>query len=342
MGIRTLDLFCGGGGSSYGARNAGAQIVCGVDACPIAVETYKTNFPDAKAIRFEMRGDSGPELLGDIGKIDLLLASPECTNHTCARGSRPRIEESRDTARYVLNFARELEPRWIVIENVIHMKSWDGYGPLLSELRALGYHPTPRVLDSSDFGVRQTRKRLFILCDRQANPFTIKTRPGRRPAAAGILDNKGTWQSRPLYSEGRAAATIERAERAMNELGMYTPFLIVYYGSDGPGGWQALDRPLRTITTLDRFGLVTWDGCEPMLRMLQPSELARAMGFQADYRLDHVRQRRDRIRLLGNGVAPPVMEAIVQALTISRGDVIAFPPGRPLLPTVRPRLLSVA
>ena len=43
--------------------------------------------------------------------------------------------------------------------------------------------------------------------------------------------------------------------------------------TDGSGGWQPLDRPLRTLTTLDRFGLVTWDGNQPMLRMLQVDEL---------------------------------------------------------------------
>jgi DNA (cytosine-5)-methyltransferase 1 len=52
-----------------------------------------------------------------------------------------------------------------------------------------------------------------------------------------------------------------------------------------------------------------------MLRMLQVPELMRAMGFGDDYVLDSVRQRRDRIRILGNGVAPPVMQAIVQTLT---------------------------
>jgi DNA (cytosine-5)-methyltransferase 1 len=40
-----------------------------------------------------------------------------------------------------------------------------------------------------------------------------------------------------------------------------------------------LERPLRTLTTLDRFGLVTWEGSEPMLRMLQVNELKSAMGF---------------------------------------------------------------
>jgi DNA (cytosine-5)-methyltransferase 1 len=97
-------------------------------------------------------------------------------------------------------------------------------------------------------------------------------------------------------------------------LGKGHPFLIVYYGSDGAGGWQPLDRPLRTLTTLDRFGLVTWDGREPMLRMLQVDELRRAMGFATDHRFEHG-SRRDKIKMIGNGVCPPVMQAVVETMT---------------------------
>jgi DNA (cytosine-5)-methyltransferase 1 len=50
------------------------------------------------------------------------------------------------------------------------------------------------------------------------------------------LKAKGRYASKPLYSDTRAEATIERAERAMQALGKRVPFLIVYYGSDGPGG----------------------------------------------------------------------------------------------------------
>lgn len=74
-----------------------------------------------------------------------------------------------------------------------------------------------------------------------------------------------------------------------------------------------MDRPLRTLTTLDRFGLVTWEGREPMLRMLQVEELRRAMGFPVTYRFDRG-SRRDQIKMLGNGVAPPVMKAVVKTL----------------------------
>jgi DNA (cytosine-5)-methyltransferase 1 len=184
----------------------------------------------------------------------------------------------------------------------------------------LGYNTDVYVLDASRHGVAQTRKRVFIVGDlKAAPPLHIRMQPGRPPSAKGILACRTKYASRPLYSPGRATATIARAERGMEALGKGTPFLIVYYGSDGAGGWQSLDRPLRTITTLDRFGLVTWEGSTPMLRMLQVDELMAAMGFEGGYDLEGIGQRRDRIRLLGNGVAPPVMRAIISALTADVG-----------------------
>jgi len=313
MKLRTLDIFCGGGGSSLGAQAAGAEIVCGVDAWDIASQTYKANFPDAEAPNLTLDESSTPVDLGlDLGNIDLILASPECTNHTCAKGNAPRDENSKRTARYLLNFARALSPRWMVLENVIHMKNWDGYDPLVAEFGDLGYNIRRQVLDAAWFGVPQTRRRLFLLCDRERMPDEVPLPGGALKTARDILDPPHRWSSRPLYSDGRAVNTLARAERAMKELGRGKDFLIVYYGSDGSGGWQPLDKPIRTLTTLDRFGLVTWDGDTPMLRMLQVPELKRAMGFNG--KLDHG-CRRDRIMLLGNGVCPPVMTAVVRSLT---------------------------
>jgi DNA (cytosine-5)-methyltransferase 1 len=169
------------------------------------------------------------------------------------------------------------------------------------------------VLDAADFGVPQTRRRLFILCDRDHEPRAVVRRKRKRRTARDVIELDGEWPSRPLRIPERAEATIERAERGIAALGRGRPFLIVYYGSDGSGGWQSLDRPLRTLTTLDRFGLVAWEGKEPMLRMLQVDELRRAMGFPKDYRFAHG-ARRDKIKMIGNGVCPPVMEAVVETL----------------------------
>jgi DNA (cytosine-5)-methyltransferase 1 len=315
MAIRTVDLFSGGGGSSYGARAAGAKILCGVDSWEGANAVYAANFGKDRAINLVLDENTSASALGDIGRVDLLLASPECTSHTCARGGRPPDEDSKLTARYVLKFAEDLKPRWVVVENVIHMKGWQGYPPLLAELKKQGYFVRTEVLDAARFGVPQMRKRLFILADRVRIPPRIARRRGKALSAKHILDPEGTWAATPLRDNGRAEATVARADRAIAELGKRKPFLIVYYGSDGAGGWQPLNRPLRTITTLDRFGLVTWDGDTEMLRMLQVPELARAMGFGDDFVLDALKQRRDKIRILGNGVSPPVMQAIVETLT---------------------------
>jgi DNA (cytosine-5)-methyltransferase 1 len=329
--IRTLDLFCGGGGSSWGAFHAGAEIVMGIDGWDRAINTYSLNFNGAGK-HLLMTPETVPADLGLVrGSIDLLLASPECTNHTCAKGKRPRNEDSKRTANYVLNFARDLDPKWIVIENVIHMKRWEGYEPLLNELKALGYEFTVQPLNSAHFGVPQTRRRIFILCSKGQTPGLVPLPNNQAPTALEILDYNPITKldlhtSRPFFTDRRAEPTKQRFQRGIETLGEGVPFLIVYYGSDAAGGWQALDRPLRTITTLDRFGLVTWRDKLPYFRMLQVPELMRAMGYDADDNYIFTGSRRERIKQIGNGVCPPVMEAIVKHLTRRKATGDGFLP----------------
>ena len=313
--IRALDIFCGAGGSSAGARAAGVEVRGGIDLDALATATFEANFPNAQVITDRLEDVDLTDLKRSVGNVDLLLASPECTNHTCAKGSAPKDEASRATAMYVLYYIETFKPRWFVLENVVHMRPWTRYGELKQRLVELGYHVDEQVLDASELGVPQKRRRLFLVGDRAAPPnlVTIKRKRKERTVAS-ILDEHGTWKTNPLRTEKRAADTLARADRAIQALGHDTPFLIVYYGTDGSGGWQNIDRPLRTITTIDRFALVTPGVDGHRMRMLQVPELRRAMGFKNNYRFDFG-SRRDRIRLLGNGVCPPVMESVVRSLT---------------------------
>jgi DNA (cytosine-5)-methyltransferase 1 len=95
------------------------------------------------------------------------------------------------------------------------------------------------------------------------------------------------------------------------------PFLIVYYGTDGGGGWQRMESPLRTITTVDRFAYVKPTDDGHMMRMLQPDELRKAMGFPDNYIFPPV-TRREQVKLMGNAVCSPVMEAIVRGLKLTK------------------------
>jgi DNA (cytosine-5)-methyltransferase 1 len=106
-------------------------------------------------------------------------------------------------------------------------------------------------------------------------------------------------------------------------------FLIKYYGTDGD---PKLESPLHTITTKDRFGLVTVKGQlyqiqDIGLRMLWPVELFKAQGFPENYIfekglvIDHETGKQnwihltktEQVRMVGNSVCPPVAAALVRA-----------------------------
>ena len=78
-----------------------------------------------------------------------------------------------------------------------------------------------------------------------------------------------------------------------------------------------MDSPLRTITTVDRFAYVKPTAEGHMMRMLQPDELRKAMGFPESYSFPNV-TRREKVKLMGNAVCSPVMEAIVASLRSSK------------------------
>ena len=116
-------------------------------------------------------------------------------------------------------------------------------------------------------------------------------------------------------------------------------FLLAYYGTDQD---QAPDSPLATVTSRDRFGLVTIHGqdyeiVDIGLRMLAPHELYRAQGFPADYVIDEIPDpellfaggeqvdgdplslpripltKSAQVRMCGNSVCPPLSEALIRA-----------------------------
>lgn len=311
--IRAFDMFCGAGGASLGARNGGATIVGGVDLWRPAIESFKMNFPEAHAFHKDLRDLTPEEVVVKTGPIDLLISSPECTHHTCARGAKPRSDESRDTAFQVIRYAEVMKPRWITLENVVHMKPWSRYDELKGELARLNYNVHEQIIDASQFGVAQRRRRLFMIAELNGFPQKVVSNGYCHLNVWDILAPEGKYKMTPLRSARRAKDTLARAERAIAELGEKKSFLIVYYGSDGAGGWQRMEEPLRTVTTIDRFAYVKPTVEGHMMRMLQPDELRRAMGFPDDYKFPNV-TRREQVKLMGNAVCSPVMEAIVRSL----------------------------
>lgn len=107
--------------------------------------------------------------------------------------------------------------------------------------------------------------------------------------------------------------------------GLVSAFLIKYYGSGG--SCQTIDRPLDTITTKDRFGLVNvildiggeaYIIKDIFLRMLKPEELKRMQGFPDDYIIDRdidwkPYPIKEQVARIGNSVVPVMAETLVRA-----------------------------
>lgn len=288
--IRAADLFCGAGGTSKGLSRACEHLghkldLTAINHWPTAIATHQRNEPDAQHI-CERLDRVDPRHVVPGGRLDLLMASPECTHHSNARGGRPVSEQQRASAWVVLRWAEALYIRSILIENVPEFKTWgplgsDGrplkqragqtYQAFLEALRSLGYHVDTRVLTAADYGDPTTRRRLFILADRRRRPrWPARTHAPRRTAAA---EGMQTWRSarniidwsiegQSIFERERplANATLRRIETGIQKLGgrRAEPFIVILRNHSST---RSVEEPTPTITTSGAHLAL----CEPCL-----------------------------------------------------------------------------
>lgn len=145
------DQFCGAGGSSQAARRLGLEVQLAMNHWQLAIETHNTNFP-------ETHHDCADISAVDPRRYwptDILITSPECTNHSIAKGSRlrsrqrrlfgdneadPAAERSRATMWDVVRFAEVHRYRMIIVENVVDARAWLLFDNWLQAMHTLGYH----------------------------------------------------------------------------------------------------------------------------------------------------------------------------------------------------------
>lgn len=123
-------------------------------------------------------------------------------------------------------------------------------------------------------------------------------------------DNVGHRTDEPLHTISAGG----------NHLGEVQAFLVKYYGTSDA---QAANEPLGTVTTKDRFGLVTIKGDKYQIvdigmRMLEPHELFAAMGFPEYYEIatdtnGKKNTKANQVARCGNAVCPPLAHALVVA-----------------------------
>lgn len=173
MSLTATDLFAGAGGSSLGAEGVpGVKLVMAANHWGVAVDVHQQHFPHAGHDQADISA-ADPRR---YPRTDLLIASPECTNHSQARGvSRrrqdpslwdapdPSAERSRSTMWDVPRFAEQLAYDAIVVENVVEAARWVGWRAWHVAMEDLGYEHEVLSINSMHHGVAQSRDRLFVV-----------------------------------------------------------------------------------------------------------------------------------------------------------------------------------
>jgi DNA (cytosine-5)-methyltransferase 1 len=187
--LTVTDLFCGAGGSSLGAESAGYfTLQWALNHWELAIKTHNRNFPHANHDCTDISACNPKR----YGSTNILIASPECTNHTRAKGQKrtnqkqmvllpngqpdPAEERSRATMWDVPRFAEVHRYDAIVVENVVDARLWLMWDAWILAMQLLGYEYKCVYFNSmfahlspgNDF-VPQSRDRIYVVFWKKGN-----------------------------------------------------------------------------------------------------------------------------------------------------------------------------
>jgi DNA (cytosine-5)-methyltransferase 1 len=231
--LTMTDLFCGAGGSSTGAVSVpGVQVRLAANHWDLAIETHNANHPDTDHLQADI-SQTDPRY---VPRTDMLWASPECTNHSRAKGRKVHqqpdlfgevlpdeaAERSRATMWDVVRFTEVHEYRAILVENVVEVVDWSSphgvrgglFDSWLHAMHSMGYRHRIISLNSMHaqrmgLPAPQSRDRVYIAFWREGErdpDFEHMLRPRAWcPSCGEVVEAMQSWK-RPGTRTGRYRA----------------------------------------------------------------------------------------------------------------------------------------
>src|SRR4051812_28488570 len=186
-----VDSFAGGGGASLGIYQAlGRAPDIAINHDKEAIALHAANHPESRHFAEDVwKVDPKKACAGR--RVGLMWLSPDCKHFSKAKGGKPVSPRVRGLAWVAVRWAKAVQPRIIVLENVEEFQTW---GPVdretgrpcperrgvtfkrfVGRLRALGYVVEWRELRACDYGAPTIRKRLFLVARRDGQPIVWPT-----------------------------------------------------------------------------------------------------------------------------------------------------------------------
>lgn len=222
-GLKVLSTFSCGGGSSYGYKLAGYDVLGNVEIDEKINAMYVKNHRPKYNFRMDIREfnrlDTIPE---ELKELDILDGSPPCSTFSMAGsredawGVKKQFREGQkkqvldDLFMEFMQTVKRLNPKVVVAENVDGMtrgKAKYYITMVIEEFRKLGYEVQLFRLDAAFMGVPQRRVRIFFIANRMGFP-QLRIQPSERPILYGEI---ATRQARPLNKTSKAYGLMKHA-----------------------------------------------------------------------------------------------------------------------------------
>ena len=168
--IKIIDLFAGVGGLSYGfAQDDDFEIIASNEVLPDMAKAYTLNHPSIKMYCKDIKDFGIKDLKQDFGikkgEIDLIIGGPPCQAYSTV-GKRLADDPRGKLFQEYYRILKELNPKVFLFENVVGLLSMQK-GELLKTIiylfESLDYKVKYSVINTADYGVPQTRKRVIIV-----------------------------------------------------------------------------------------------------------------------------------------------------------------------------------
>lgn len=215
--VTAFDFFCGAGGSSTGMVASGVEVRGAANHWKLAIETHNTNHPNTDHYIDDLQATHPSR----YPRTDIAWFSPECTNHSLAKGRQrkniaqldlwgehkidPAEERSRATMREVVEFTEYHRYEVVIVENVVDIQYWHHYPDWLTAMHNLGYASRTLYLNAMFFNVPQSRDRWYTVFWKRGNRVPVLDfRPGALCPEHGWIGAVQAWKN-PGKQWGRYA-----------------------------------------------------------------------------------------------------------------------------------------
>ena len=302
--LRIISLFSGAGGLDLGFIRAGHTIVWANDIDPDAVETYRKNIG-----KHVVLGDLAEIPAEEIPDADIIMGGFPCQGFSVANMHR-KISDGRNKIYLeMLRVIREKQPNYFLAENVKGLLSLGKgkiFKAIIKDFEEIGYEVVHKVINAADFGVPQTRQRVFIIGSHKQNGKKVFF-----PSSTHSSNPDRSGTTFPWVSIGEALCEIPEPEDALEIPNhTYSKYKLRF---NGYLGHRRIDphKPAPTVTARgDNKGGVVVLHHPKNHRRMSARELASTQSFPMNYIFHGTRS--SAYRQIGNAVPPLLAEAIAR------------------------------